>query len=343
MKAVVKYANQDGCTEIRDVPVPAIGPGEALVEVAYVGICGSDPHIHHQDVTYPLEVPLILGHEFAGRIVDVGPSAGDWAVGDRVTAETHAEYCGRCSLCHANHYHLCRDRKGYGFRVNGAFARYVRVPVRILHRVPESVDLRQAALTEPFCVAYQAVINNSVLKPGDTVCIIGPGPIGILCTAMASLAGAAEIIVAGTTGDGERLEMARQYGATTTTDVADALRAAQELTDGYGADLVVDTAGPSATLKLSLDVVRPAGQITKVGWGPEPVGFSLDQLIGKSVRLQGSFSHTWDVWEKCLTLMGKGKMDLSKLITHELPLEEWARGFEIIEQRRGLKVVLVPA
>lgn len=345
MKAVVKYANQDGCTEIRDVPVPTIGPTDVLVEVAYTGICGSDPHMHHQNVSYPVNVPLILGHEFAGTIVEVGAEVKGWSVGDRVTAETHAQYCGHCYLCRTNRYHLCRERKGFGFGVDGAFARYVRVPARILHRVPEAVSLKEASLTEPFCVGYNALVNNSQVNPGDLVVIIGPGPIGLVCTIMASLLGAGEIIVVGTTGDEERLEKAREFGATRTliSSGDNVLNLVQELGDGYGADLVVDTAGPAATLKLSLDIVRPAGQITKIGWGPVPVNFSLDQLIAKSVRLQGSFSHTWDVWEKCLTLMGERKVDLIKLITHELPLEDWEKGFELIEKRQGLKVLLIPS
>lgn len=344
MKAVVKYDNIAGATEMREVPVPEIGPEDVLVKVAYIGVCGSDPHMHHNRVSYKVNVPLILGHEFSGTIEKVGASVKGFAAGDPVTCETHADYCGKCVLCRTNNYHVCRDRKGYGFQTDGAFARYVKVPARILHKLPAGVSLREAALTEPLCVAYNALVKHSSIKPGDLVVIIGPGPIGILCTKMASLLGASRIVVVGTDGDDGRLALARQFGATLTVNSAaeDPLPPIIALSDGYGADTVVDTAGFSPTLKLSMDAVRPCGQITKIGWGPLPVGFSLDPLLAKAVTLQGVFSHNWDVWEKCLTLMSSKAVDLSRMITHELPLDRWEESFSLMESKEGLKIVLTP-
>ena len=344
MKALVKYADQAGASELRDVPAPRPGPTDVLVEVAYVGVCGTDPHMHHNLVKFDFHFPFIMGHEFAGTIVEVGPEVDGWRTGQRVTAETHAEYCGECSLCRAGLYQCCRHRKGFGFHVDGAFTKYVRVPTRILHRVPEGVALRTAALTEPLCVAYQAVVNNSRVKPGDLVVVIGPGPIGLLSAKMASLAGASEVIVVGTEGDDGRLRLALECGATVATNSSrkDVIEQIMSLGDGYGADLVVDTAGASATLKLALDAVRPGGQITKIGWGPEPVGLSLDPLIAKAATLKGSFSHTWSVWETCLRLIEKGQVDLDKLISHVLPLDRWEEAFRLIDSKEGVKVVLTP-
>ena len=344
MKAVVKYDNVAGATEVREVPVPSIGPDDVLVETAYIGICGSDPHMHHNKVSYKVNVPLILGHEFAGVIAEVGANVSGWKVGDRVTSETHADYCGKCVMCRTNNYHVCRERKGYGFQIDGAFAKYVRVPSRILHKVPENVSLKEAALTEPLCVAYSSLVKHSPLKPGDLVVIIGPGPIGLLCTKIASILGASDIVVVGTDGDDARMEIAKKMGATMTINSSqqDPVPIIMGMRDGYGANLVVDAAGFSPTLKLSLDVVRPCGQINKIGWGPGPVGFSLDQLISKAVALQGTFSHTWDVWEKCLVLMGERTVDLGEVITHELPLDQWQKGFDLMETKEGLKIVLTP-
>ena len=121
MRAVVKYKREDGNTEVRDVPVPEIGPSDVLVKVAYIGICGSDPHMFHNQVSYPMAVPIILGHEFSGTIEKVGSDVKNWKPGDRVTAETHARFCGKCVLCKTNNYRFCRERKGYGFGVDGAF------------------------------------------------------------------------------------------------------------------------------------------------------------------------------------------------------------------------------
>jgi L-iditol 2-dehydrogenase len=344
MKAVVKYENKPNATELREVPVPRIGEGDVLVEVAYVGVCGTDPHMHSGSVVFDFNCPFILGHEFAGKIVEAGKRVGTFKVGDRVTAETHADYCGQCALCRSNNYHLCRRRMGYGFHCDGAFTKYVRVPQRILHSVPESVSLKVASVTEPFCVAYKSVVCNSTVNPGDTVVVIGPGPIGLLCMEMARLQGASEIVAIGTEGDDQRLKLSKHYGATIAINSSqeDPLPKIKALGDGYGAELVVDTAGPAETLKLSMDAVRPNGQITKIGWGPKPVNLSLDPLIAKSVTFKGHFSHTWDVWEKCLTLMGKGQVDLDRLITHELPIDKWEEAFELAETKKAMKVVLTP-
>ncbi|MDK2801300.1 MAG: L-iditol 2-dehydrogenase [Clostridiales bacterium] len=344
MKAVVKYDNVDGATELREVPIPEIGPDDVLVKVAYIGICGSDPHMHHNKVTYKVNVPLILGHEFSGTIEKIGENVKGYKIGDRVTAETHADYCGECILCRTNNYHVCRERKGYGFQTDGAFAKYVKVPSRILHKVPDNVSLKEASLTEPLCVAYSSLVKHSNMKPGDLVVIIGPGPIGLLCTKVASLIGASDIIVIGTDGDEGRLEIAKKLGATQTINSSkeDPVPIIMSMRDGYGADVVVDTAGFSPTLKLSMDVVRPCGQINKIGWGPKPVDFSLDPLISKAVTVNFTFSHNWDVWEQCLVLMSSKAVDLNQLITHELPLDKWQEGFELIESKQGLKVVLTP-
>lgn len=344
MKALVKYGPNAGETAIQDKPIPQIGADDVLVKVAYIGICGTDPHMHMNLTNLKVAVPMIFGHEFAGTIVEAGANVQGWNLGDRVTVETHADYCGVCVMCRTNRYHLCRDRKGYGFQIDGAFASYVKAPSRILHKVPDNVSLRDASLTEPLCVGYKSMVSNSTIHPGDTVVVIGPGPIGMVCIKMAQLCGASEIIAVGANGDEKRLEMALTYGATAAVNsqAPGAIEQIMSLTDGYGADVVADTAGVSPTLKLSLQVVRPFGQITKIGWGPKPVDFSLDQLLQKSATLQGHFSHTWDVWEKCLTLMKKGQVDLGPLITHELPLDQWEHGFEMIENREAMKVVLTP-
>ncbi len=344
MKAVVKYDNMAGATELREVPVPQIGPDDVLVKVAYIGVCGSDPHMHHNRVSYKVNVPLILGHEFSGTIEKIGANVQGYEPGEAVTCETHADYCGKCVLCRTNRYHVCRERKGYGFQADGAFAKYVKVPSRILHKLPAGVSLKEAAVTEPVCVAYNALAKQSKIAPGDFVVIIGPGPIGILCAKMASVMGAADIVLVGTDGDEERLALAKEYGATLTINSTrqDPVPIIMGMRDKYGADTVIDAAGFSPTLKLSMDVVRPCGQITKIGWGPAPVGFSLDPLIAKAVTLQGTFSHNWDVWEKSLVLMDKKLIDVNKLITHELPLDKWAESFELMEAKKGLKIVLTP-
>lgn len=344
MKALVKYAKGDGYTEIKEMPKPVLSAGEVLIQVKYVGICGSDIHIYHDNVSYQINYPIILGHEFAGIIEEITPQVKDFKIGDRVTVETHAQYCGKCLMCRNNNYHLCKERKGYGLQVNGAFAKYIKAKEQILHHIPENITLKEAALTEPLCVAFNLMVKNLALQPGDIVMIIGPGPIGLFCTQIAKIAGASEIIVVGSHGDQKRLSKAQKLGATTTFDInkEDPLVYIKRKNEGYGADLVIDAAGPAETLKLALEAVRPCGVIGKVAWGPEPIHFSLDKLLEKSLTLRGTFSHTWDVWEKSLKLMAKKQVDLNALITHELPIEEWKKGFDLIESKDAIKVILVP-
>jgi alcohol dehydrogenase/L-iditol 2-dehydrogenase len=343
MKAVVKVKNVAKATCLMDMPIPNISDDEVLIEVKYCGICGTDPHMHHNRSGIPLNLPLIFGHEFAGIIVRLGKNVKGFSINERVTCETHQDYCNECILCRTNQYHLCNQRKGYGFQAHGAFCKYVSAKPRILHKLPDNVSLKEAALTEPLCVAYKAVVSNSCVNPGDVVVVIGPGPIGLLCAKMASLQGASEIIVIGTKGDEERIEVAKDFNATyATIDSNYASAYLDKCSKGIGADLVVDTAGVSQTLDLSLDLVKKTGQITKIGWGPKPVGFSLDRLLSKNITLKGHFSHTYDVWEKCIVLMKNGQVDLKKLITHELPLEKWEEGFSLVENKEAMKVILKP-
>ena len=204
--------------------------------------------------------------------------------------------------------------------MDGAFAQYVRVPSRILHKLPPNVSMKEAALTEPLCVAYSSLVKHSNLKPGDLVAVIGPGPIGLLCVQIAKIIGASDIVVIGTEGDDARLELAKEFGATMVINSSekDPVQEIMGMRDGYGADIVVDTAGVSAALKLSMDMVRPCGQINKIGWGPKPVGFSLDPLISKAVTMNFTFSHNWDVWEACLALMDKKEVNLEKFLPREV-------------------------
>ena len=343
MRAVVKYKQEDGNTEVREVPVPEIGPEDVLIKTAYIGICGSDPHMFHNHVSYPMAIPLILGHEFSGIIERVGDKVEGWKPGDRVTAETHARFCGRCVMCRTNNYRFCRERKGYGFGIDGAFAEYVAAPQRILHRIPDNLSLKDASCVEPLCVAYNVAVVKTPVKAADSVVVIGPGPIGLLCAKMAAVSGAADVVVVGGPGDEARLDAAFRFGATAVVRHGeDPMKAAEGMNEGYGADVVVDAAGPAATLKLALEMVRPDGMVNKIAWGPAPVDFSLDRIIQKGIHLQGCFSHSWEIWDKCLHLMDSGAVDLSAIISHELPLEEWREGFRLVESREGMKVVLKP-
>jgi L-iditol 2-dehydrogenase len=296
--AVVNFAPEKYSVELREIETPSFGEEDVLLQVENVGVCGSDLHQWTADHSWPVNYPVVLGHEFGGFIAAIGSKVRGWNEGDRVVSETAAIINANNPMTRQGLYNLDPTRKGFGYGVNGAMTKFVSVPARCLHRVPDHVPFEVACLTEPCCVAYNAVVMNSRIKPGDRVIVIGPGTIGILCAAMARLCGA-EVAIVGLENDVKRLELSRTYGCTPI--VGDALEWALER-DGLGADCIIDAAGSSATLKPALQWVRPNGHITKVGWGPQPLNFSLDPLVQKNVTLQGSFSHNWPIWEKVIEL-----------------------------------------
>lgn len=339
--AVINFAPEPGSVELRELERPEIGADDVLLEVAAVGVCGSDLHQWTADHSWPVNYPVVLGHEFSGHIVETGESVSAWLEGGRVVSETAAIINSDSPLTRRGLYNLDPDRKGFGYGVNGAMTQYVRVPARCLHHVPENLELNHACLTEPCCVAYSAVVTNTRMEPGDRVLVIGPGTIGILCAALAAIRGA-DVAILGLEADRKRLDIAEQsYRCTALTSSEEAEAWAKER-DGMGADVIIDAAGVSPTLKLSLALVRPAGWITKVGWGPKPLDFSLDPLIQKNVTLQGSFSHNWPIWERVLALLGSGKLDIKPIIGGIWPLEDWHTAFEKMHRGEVVKSILTP-
>ncbi len=344
MTGLVNFAKDPDSVELRELPVPEIGSNDVLLHVDSVGICGSDLHQYRGKHSWRVNYPVVLGHEFAGIIARCGPGVHGFKEGDRVTSETAAALPHDSPLIRRGLYNLDPGRLGFGYGVDGAMATYVKVPGRCLHHLPAELSLEKAALTEPCCVAYNAVNVNSRVHPGDSVAIIGPGPIGLLCAMMAKLSGAGHLLVIGTAVDAKRLAVATQLGADTVLGAngEDVAAWVKDFSDGYGIDLVIDAAGVSASLKLALEIVRPAGQITKVGWGPQPLGFSLDPLVQKAVTLQGSFSHNWPIWEKVIFLLATGKIDLGKILNRVAPLSDWHASFEEMESGAIVKGVLKP-
>ncbi len=336
--AVVNYAREKGAVEIREIDKPVIGDEDVLLEVANVGVCGSDLHQWSADHSWPVNYPVVLGHEFGGHIVQNGSRVTGWEEGDRVVSETAAIIDINNPMSRRGLYNLDPTRKGFGYGVDGAMTRYVRVPARCLHHVPGELPFEQACLTEPCCVAFNAVVENMRIRPGDRVVVLGPGTIGILCAAVAKLCGA-EVAVVGLKTDQHRLHIAQQYNCETI--IEDATDWSMQR-DGLGADCVIDAAGTSLTLKLAMQWVRPNGQISKVGWGPQPFGFSLDPLVQKNITLQGSFSHNWPIWERVIALLANGQLNVGPIIGGIWPITQWHEAFEKMHKGEVVKSVLKP-
>lgn len=341
--AVVHYALEPYAVELREVPVPDIADDDVLLEVGAVSVCGSDVHQARNTHSWPVNVPVVLGHEFAGTVAQVGRAVRGFREGDRVVSETAARICGECLLCRTGRYNLCPSRKGFGYGIDGAMARWVRVPARCLHRIPASLPFDIACLAEPHAVAYQAMCVNSTIRPGELVVVLGPGPIGLLCARMAALSGAHPVIVAGLSADAPRLEAALRLGATRTVDVQ--TEDLEEVVRSYsdlGADLVCDASGASRPLEIALRLARPDGQVTKVGWSPDTIPVDINPLVQRNLRLQGSFSHNYPVWERVIHLLDRGLTLPETIVGLRVPLAEWREAFDAMHEGRVIKSVLVP-
>lgn len=336
--AVVNYAPEKGSVEIREIETPSIGDDDVLLQVENVGVCGSDLHQWTADHSWPVNYPVVLGHEFGGIIADTGKNVLVWRKGDRVVSETAAIIDLSNPMSRIGLYNLDPTRKGFGYGVNGAMTKFVKVPARCLHKVPDALPFEEACLTEPCCVAFSAVVENTRIKPGDRVIVLGPGTIGILCAAMARLCGA-QVAVVGLATDRYRLSVAAQYGCDVI--IGDAQEWARER-DGLGADVVIDAAGASVTLGIAMHLVRPNGKITKVGWGPQPLNISLDPLVQKNITLQGSFSHNWPMWERVIALLTSKQLNVQPIIGGVWPITEWRTAFEKMHKGDVVKSVLKP-
>lgn len=343
MKALVKFGNEDKQVEIQDVPIPEISQGDVLLKVKAASICGWDIEMWRHKMANPVKVPVVQGHEFSGVIDKVGSRVTRFKVGDRVVSETAAYICGDCNQCLTGNYNLCSKRKGFGYGTNGAFTDFVKVPERCLHKIPDNTSFDHAALTEPACVAYNALIQMSRVIPGKPVLIIGPGPVGLFCLQIARLAGSNPIIVVGTSIDEVRFSVAGKLGADLIINVEkeNVREKISEITKEQGCDLVVDAAGNEKALKLAVDMVARMGQITKIGWGPKPINFSLDPIISKGARIQGTFSHVWRTWEDVLSLISRGKIVMEPMITKRISLDDWLETFEEIEESKIVKTVIL--
>lgn len=341
MKAIVNYSSEPESVEIREVPVPTYGEQDVLLKVKAIGVCGSDIHQWKGKVSYPVNYPVILGHEFAGIIEKVGKKVVGWKEGDRVTCETAAEICGTCTYCRTSQYNYCKSRKGFGALYNGAMAEYIAVRQQILHKIPDNLSFEEAALTEPACVAFNASIVNSKITPGDTVVIIGPGPIGAMSLQVAKLQSPYKTIVVGLKKDKKRLDDCKNLGADylVCSEKDDLVALTKSIGDTYGAHLVIDTVGSSITMKQAIDCVRPGGQIVKIGWDANTLNCSLDPIIANGITIRGTFSHTWDTWERVLRLSSIGKLDLKRVGT-VVPFANWEYGFNKMYSLEILKAII---
>jgi len=328
--------------EYIDVPEPHAGPGQVVIQVRNVGVCGTDIHIFRSE--YVIKPPVILGHEISGVVAEVGPGVPRVKVGDRVTVNPSAgRLCGHCRYCQTGAPFFCMDRAAVGSGMNGGMARYIVVRQEIIQPLPPNLDDEAGALCEPFACAYQAVAELTEIHAGDLVVVSGPGPIGLMCGMIARLRGG-QVVLLGTSGDALRMDLGRRLGVERVVNVEaeNAKEIVADMTQGYGADVVIECAGVEPSAGLCLELVGKMGHYTQVGIFGKPLRVDLDKVVVKQVRFQGSMCHTWRTWQRTMHYLGQGKVDLHPLISRRLPLSRWEDAFQGVLDRKDVKVLLYP-
>jgi len=344
MLALYKTAKGPGNMELRKAIVPRPKPNEVLLEIKAAGICGTDIHIRHDKFQY--WPPVIMGHEFSGVIVEAGGEVTNFRVGNRVVGEPHTRACGKCELCRTGNIQLCSAKRSPGWGIDGAFARYLVMPDHLLHRIPDSMTFNEAALVEPAANVVQDVLERAQIFANDCVVIFGPGPIGLLALMAARSAGAGKVVMVGTSSDlAMRLPVARDLGVdeVVLADQKDPVEEIMRITDGRGADLVIEASGAPSAIAASVGAVRRMGRITQIGLtGRNEINFPWDKASWKVCNIYFNLSTGYTCWDRTIGLIASKRFNVNKLISNVVPLEEWEPMFDAAEKLLTLKVIFTP-
>jgi len=338
MKALVKSKSEPGLW-LEDVPEPKIGINDVLIKVHRTGICGTDLHIYNWDAwaQKTIPVPMAVGHEFVGEIVQVGSNVTDFFPGNIVSGEGHV-VCGRCRNCLAGRRHLCAHTKGIGVNRPGAFAEYLALPMTNVWLLHESVEHDVAAVFDPFGNAVHTALSFPVL--GEDVLITGAGPIGLMAVAVVRYAGCRYVVV--TDVNPFRLELARKMGATLAVDarterVADAQK---QLGMVEGFDVGLEMSGHPAAFREMLANMCHGGRIAMLGIPPGEMAIDWNTVIFNMLTVKGIYGREmYETWYK-MTVMIQGGLDIRPVITHRLPFTEFEQGFQVMNSGQCGKVVL---
>lgn len=344
MLGVVKFKDGKDGWELREIDRMDPMPDEVEIEVQTAGICGSELHLYHDNHVY--DPPVVVGHEFCGVITRVGDEVKNYKVGGRVVSENNKRTCGVCEFCRTGRPILCRNRKSVGYKVNGGWTKYFCTPEKWLFRLPDNVSFEEAAMTEPVSVATQALFVKKTVTLGDIVLVQGCGIIGILNAMVAKVLGADKVIITGTSADEDiRLALARQVGIEYVVNIekTNLKQFVSELTDGKGVDVIVEASGSDKAIYEMTDLIKKTGNIVVIGeTAKKDILIRWTDLVFKAATLYYSFGAGYEAWSTALYLMEKKLINLEPLVTHKLPLEEFRKGFELLETKEALKVILKP-
>ncbi|HET6588084.1 MAG TPA: L-threonine 3-dehydrogenase [Oleiagrimonas sp.] len=336
MKALVKREAAVGIW-MEQVPVPEIGPNEVLIKVDKTAICGTDLHIYKWDEwsQRTIKPGLVIGHEFVGRIVELGSAVENYHVGDRVSAEGHV-VCGHCRNCRAGRPHLCPHTVGIGVNRNGAFAEYVAVPATNLWPIPDSIPSELAAFFDPYGNAAHCALEFDMV--GEDVLITGAGPIGIIAAGIAKHVGARNVVV--TDVNDYRLKLAAEMGATRVVNVSKQ-RLKDVVSDLHmeGFDVGLEMSGNPHAFNDMLHCMYHGGKIALLGLLPSGAGIDWDKVIFKGLTLQGIYGRRmFETWYK-MTQMVQTGFPLGKVLTHQIAIDDFQTGFDLMASGQCGKVV----
>lgn len=351
MKALARYGQKFGGYKMIDVPVPTIGPEDILVEVKAATICGADMK-HYKVDNGSDEFNSIRGHEFAGDIVKVGKDVKDWHVGQRVVSDNTGHVCGYCPACDKGDFLCCPHKVNLGLdnnRWGGGFTKYVVIPGEILRihkhaiwEIPEGVKYEEASCLDPISNAYKAVAEQSNIKPGDDVVIFGTGPLGLFSVQIAKLMGALKIVMVGLDADTKyRFGVAKKLGATHVVNGSkeDVVKRCQEIIGEDNLGTVIECSGAMSALYQAISMVRPNGEVVRVGMGYKPFNYPINRITEWNISIKGHQAYDSTTWRHTIKLLAAHKIDVESMITHRLGLSEWQKGFDAMADKSAIKVV----
>jgi len=338
MKALVKAEREPGIW-MRDIEPPRVGHNDVLIRMRKTAICGTDIHIYNWDAwaQKTIPVPMQVGHEYCGEIVEVGSEVVGFAPGDRVSGEGHIT-CGHCRNCRAGRRHLCRNTVGVGVNRPGCFAEYMVLPASNLFKLPEAITDEIASILDPLGNATHAALSFDLV--GEDVLITGAGPIGIMAVAIARHVGARHVVI--TDVNDYRLELARRMGATRALNVT-----RESLTDAMtdlkmeeGFDVGLEMSGNPGAFRDLLRTMHHGGRVALLGIPPTDVAIDWNEVIFKGLVLKGIYGREmFETWYKMAAMLQSG-LDVSPIITHRFPVEDYQQAFEVMNSGRSGKVIL---
>ncbi|MEO1595120.1 MAG: L-threonine 3-dehydrogenase [Pseudomonadota bacterium] len=338
MKALTKKHAEKGIW-LEDIAEPEYGPNDVLIRVNKTAICGTDIHIYRWDewAQKTIPVPMAVGHEFSGEIVAMGSEVHGYEIGDRVSAEGHIT-CGVCRNCRAGRRHLCMNTVGIGVNRPGAFAEYIAVPAFNLFKLPDSITDEIAAMLDPFGNATHTALSFDLV--GEDVLITGAGPIGIMACAVAKHVGARHIVI--TDLNEYRLKLAEKMGATLTLNITES--SVREAMDGLGMtegfDVGLEMSGNGEAMRQLLRSMHHGGKVALLGIPPADTAIDWNEIIFKGLELKGIYGREmFETWYKMAAMLQSG-LDLSPMITHRFPVEDYREAFEIMDSGESGKVIL---